>query len=144
MRATVVVGRRMALTRARATWNEGERYGCQTAPRSIIVRRDEDGEQQRGGIIIPDTTKEKPQQGTVIAAGNGPLKEAACASRSIQGGRCAQMVKEWASKTSDVAGDGTTTATVLAQAIYREGAKNVTAGAAPWPSSAGSIRLLRR
>src|SRR5881398_564722 len=43
----------------------------------------------------------------------------------------AQMVKEVASKTSDVAGDGTTTATVLAQAIYREGAKNVTAGADP-------------
>jgi len=43
----------------------------------------------------------------------------------------AQMVKEVASKTSDVAGDGTTTATVLAQAIYREGIKNVTAGANP-------------
>src|SRR5712664_34972 len=43
----------------------------------------------------------------------------------------AQMVKEVASKTSDIAGDGTTTATVLAQAIYREGAKNVTAGASP-------------
>ena len=43
----------------------------------------------------------------------------------------AQMVKEVASKTSDVAGDGTTTATVLAQAIYREGCKNVTAGANP-------------
>jgi chaperonin GroEL len=43
----------------------------------------------------------------------------------------AQMVKEVASKTSDVAGDGTTTATVLAQAIYREGLKNVTAGANP-------------
>jgi chaperonin GroEL len=43
----------------------------------------------------------------------------------------AQMVKEVASKTSDVAGDGTTTATVLAQAIYREGARNVTAGADP-------------
>jgi chaperonin GroEL len=41
------------------------------------------------------------------------------------------MVKEVASKTSDVAGDGTTTATVLAQAIYREGARNVTAGANP-------------
>src|SRR5947207_3669066 len=40
----------------------------------------------------------------------------------------AQMVREVASKTSDVAGDGTTTATVLAQAIYREGIKNVTAG----------------
>jgi len=43
----------------------------------------------------------------------------------------AQMVKEVASKTSDVAGDGTTTATVLAQAIYREGLKLVTAGANP-------------
>ena len=43
----------------------------------------------------------------------------------------AQMVKEVASKTSDVAGDGTTTATVFAQAIYREGLKNVTAGASP-------------
>ena len=43
----------------------------------------------------------------------------------------AQMLKEVASKTSDVAGDGTTTATVLAQAIFREGLKNVTAGANP-------------
>ncbi len=43
----------------------------------------------------------------------------------------AQMVKEVASKTADVAGDGTTTATVLAQAIFREGLKNVTAGANP-------------
>ncbi len=43
----------------------------------------------------------------------------------------AQMVKEVASKTSDIAGDGTTTATVLAQAIYREGVKNVAAGSNP-------------
>jgi len=43
----------------------------------------------------------------------------------------AQMVKEVASKTSDVAGDGTTTATILAEAIYNEGLKNVTAGANP-------------
>src|SRR3990172_3935589 len=43
----------------------------------------------------------------------------------------AQMAREVASKTSDVAGDGTTTATVLAQAILREGLKNVTAGANP-------------
>ncbi len=43
----------------------------------------------------------------------------------------AQMVKEVASKTSDIAGDGTTTATVLAQAIFKEGLKNVTAGANP-------------
>ena len=43
----------------------------------------------------------------------------------------AQMVKEVASKTSDVAGDGTTTATVLAQAIFREGVKTLAAGANP-------------
>jgi len=43
----------------------------------------------------------------------------------------AQLVREVASKTSDIAGDGTTTATVLAQAIYREGVKNITAGANP-------------
>src|SRR5579864_8130425 len=43
----------------------------------------------------------------------------------------AQMVREVASKTSDVAGDGTTTATVLAQAIYRDGVKSVAAGANP-------------
>src|SRR5260221_10477665 len=50
----------------------------------------------------------------------------------------AQMVKEVASKTSDIAGDGTTTATVLAQAIYREGAKNVTAGGNPTAVNRGS------
>ena len=43
----------------------------------------------------------------------------------------AQLVKEVATKTNDVAGDGTTTATILAQAIIREGLKNVTAGANP-------------
>jgi chaperonin GroEL len=43
----------------------------------------------------------------------------------------ARMVREVASKTSDLAGDGTTTATVLAQAIYREGLRNVAAGASP-------------
>jgi len=43
----------------------------------------------------------------------------------------AQMLKEVASKTSDVAGDGTTTATILAQAIYREGVKAVAAGSNP-------------
>src|SRR5512132_1963528 len=54
----------------------------------------------------------------------------------------AQMVKEVASKTSDVAGDGTTTATVLAQAIYREGAKNVTAGANPMAIKHGIARAV--
>jgi chaperonin GroEL len=54
----------------------------------------------------------------------------------------AQMVREVASKTSDVAGDGTTTATVLAQAIYREGAKNVVAGANPMDLRRGIERAV--
>src|SRR5438094_4564014 len=54
----------------------------------------------------------------------------------------AQMVKEVASKTSDVVGDGTTTATVLAQAIYREGAKNVTAGANPMAIKRGIAKAV--
>src|SRR5438067_8286506 len=54
----------------------------------------------------------------------------------------AQMVKEVASKTSDVAGDGTTTATVLAQAIYREGLKSVTAGANPMSLKRGIDRAV--
>ena len=54
----------------------------------------------------------------------------------------AQMVKEVASKTSDVAGDGTTTATVLAQAIFREGIKNVTAGANPMALKRGIERAV--
>jgi chaperonin GroEL len=52
----------------------------------------------------------------------------------------AQLVREVASKTSDVAGDGTTTATVLAQAIYREGAKNITAGGNPMEIKRGIDR----
>ncbi len=54
----------------------------------------------------------------------------------------AQMVREVASKTSDVAGDGTTTATVLAQAIYREGSKNVVAGANPMDLKRGIERAV--
>ncbi len=54
----------------------------------------------------------------------------------------AQMVREVASKTSDTAGDGTTTATVLAQAIFREGAKNVAAGANPMDVKRGIERAV--
>ena len=54
----------------------------------------------------------------------------------------AQMVKEVATKTSDLAGDGTTTATVLAQAIFREGLKNVTAGANPMALKRGIERAV--
>src|ERR1700740_1276939 len=54
----------------------------------------------------------------------------------------AQMVREVASKTSDIAGDGTTTATVLAQAIFREGLKMVTAGANPMELKRGIERAV--
>ncbi len=56
----------------------------------------------------------------------------------------AQMVKEVATKTSDLAGDGTTTATVLAQAIFREGLKNVTAGANPMAIKRGIDKAVER
>src|SRR5712671_4485052 len=56
----------------------------------------------------------------------------------------AQMVKEVASKTSDVAGDGTTTATVLAQAIYREGVKTVAAGVNPMALKRGIDKAVER
>src|SRR5512134_3192301 len=54
----------------------------------------------------------------------------------------AQMAREVASKTSDTAGDGTTTATVLAQAIYRQGSKNVTAGGNPMEIKRGIERAV--
>src|SRR5687768_15282513 len=54
----------------------------------------------------------------------------------------AQLLREVASKTSDVAGDGTTTATVLAQAIFREGIKNVTAGGNPMELKRGIDRAV--
>src|ERR1700731_3550808 len=54
----------------------------------------------------------------------------------------AQMVKEVAEKTSDIAGDGTTTATVLAESIYREGLRNVTAGANPTSLQRGIMKAV--
>src|ERR1700744_6012072 len=54
----------------------------------------------------------------------------------------AQLVREVASKTSDLAGDGTTTATVLAEAIFREGLKNVTAGANPTSLQRGILKAV--
>jgi len=56
----------------------------------------------------------------------------------------AQMVKEVAEKTSDIAGDGTTTATILAEAIYREGLKNVTAGANPMAIKRGIEKAVEK
>src|SRR2546425_887409 len=142
----------------------------------VLIRRVEEKETVKGGIIIPDTAKEKSQEGEVIAVGSGKFEKGERIPRGVNiladavkitlgpKGRNAviekkfgapvitkdgvtvakeielqdplenmgaQMVREVASKTSDVAGDGTTTATVLAQAIFREGARTVAAGASP-------------
>src|SRR5438046_3797836 len=56
----------------------------------------------------------------------------------------AQLVKEAASKTSDVAGDGTTTATILAEAIYREGLKSISAGADPMALTRGVQKAVEK
>src|SRR5438067_2064381 len=122
----------------------------------VVVKALEETETMRGGLYIPDTAKEKPQQGEIIAAGPGKFdekggqripmdekvgdptvtKDGVTVAKEIEladplENMGAQMVKEVATRTSDNAGDGTTTATVLAQAIFREGLKNVTAGANP-------------
>src|SRR2546422_1255115 len=112
----------------------------------------EETETMKGGLYIPDTAKEKPIQGEIIAVGPGRRERGELVPMELKAGdrviygkysgtqveledpvenMGAQMVKEVATKTSDVAGDGTTTATVLAQAIFREGLKSVTAGANP-------------
>src|SRR5438067_2505528 len=98
----------------------------------VLIKRVTEGDEKHGSIIIPDTAKEKPKEGKVVAVGNGRVtvaKEIELKDPCENMG--AQMLKEVASKTSDIAGDGTTTATVLAQAIFRGGLKNVTAGANP-------------
>src|SRR6478752_1848887 len=118
----------------------------------ILVEAVEEKEVKKGGIIIPDTAKEKPMESLVVALGTGKtddngkkvpfeVKKGDRVLVSKYGGTeikldakefeledpyenmGAQMVREVASKTSDAAGDGTTTATVLAEAIYREGLK---------------------
>ena len=89
----------------------------------------------KGRNVILDTTFGSP---TITKDGVTVAKEIELKDALENMG--AQMVKEVASKTSDVAGDGTTTATVLAQAIYREGAKNVTAGTNPMAIKRGIER----
>ena len=80
----------------------------------------------RGRNVILDKTFGSP---TITKDGVTVAKEIELEDKFENMG--AQMVKEVASKTSDIAGDGTTTATVLAQAIYREGTKLVAAGNSP-------------
>src|SRR6266567_1469575 len=130
----------------------------------VVIERIDAEAKTAGGIIIPDTAQEKPQQGKVIAVGPGgrdesgkliPIdvkgrnvlldksfgaprmtKDGVTVAKEIEledkfENMGAQMVREVASKTSDQAGDGTTTATILAHAIVREGAKGVAAGMNP-------------
>src|SRR5438105_3475159 len=112
----------------------------------LIVEVLEEEEVTVGGIVLPDTAKEKPQRGKVLAVGPGARDENFGAPTITNDGvtiareievedvfenQGAQLVREVATATNDVAGDGTTTATVLAQAIVREGLKNVSAGANP-------------
>src|SRR5260221_543673 len=139
----------------------------------VVVRRVKEENKTAGGIIIPDTAQEKPQEGEIIAVGpdarekllrgvdilndavritlgpkgrNVVIEKSFGAPRSTKDGVTvakeielsdkfenmgAQMVREVAQKTNDAAGDGTTTATVLAAAIVREGAKSVAAGMNP-------------
>src|SRR5438477_470650 len=101
----------------------------------LIVEVLEEEEVTIGGIVLPDTAKEKPQRGKVLAVGPG-ARDGVTIAREIEvedvfENQGAQLVREVATATNDVAGDGTTTATVLAQAIVREGLKNVSAGANP-------------
>src|SRR5256884_182071 len=124
----------------------------------LIVEVLEEEETTVSGIVLPDTAKEKPQRGRVLALADavkvtlGPkgryvvldkkfgaptiTNDGVTIAREIEvedvfENQGAQLVREVATATNDVAGDGTTTATVLAQAIVREGLKNVAAGANP-------------
>src|SRR6266446_649480 len=151
----------------------------------VAIRPMEETETMKGGLYIPDTAKEKPIQGEVIAVGPGRREKDALVPMELKVGdrvvygkysgtqvelegeeiilikeadvitvakeieledpienMGAQMVKEVATKTSDLAGDGTTTATVLAQAIFREGLKSVTAGSNPMSLKRGIDRAV--
>lgn len=90
----------------------------------------------KGRNVVIDKKFGAPQ---VTKDGVTVAKEVELADRYANMG--AQMVKEVASKTNEQAGDGTTTATVLAQAIINVGLKNVTAGATLWTSREVSTRL---
>src|SRR3989442_1188088 len=115
----------------------------------IVVRPSESEETTAPGLVIPDTAKEKPQQGEGLAVGPGRRAENTgdLAPTEVElddpfENMGAQLVKEVATKTNDVAGDGTTTATVLAQALVREGLRNVAAGANPMDLKRGIERAV--
>src|SRR6266581_1693758 len=119
----------------------------------IVVKRVEEKEQMQGGLYIPDTVKvtlgPKGRNAVIEKKFGAPVitKDGVTVAKEIElrdplENMGAQMVREVASKTSDVAGDGTTTATVLAQAIFREGVKTVAAGASPTALKRGIERAV--
>src|SRR5438132_2651951 len=127
---------------ATPTKHEGGRDTMKIRPLHdrILVERLEEQEVRRGGIIIPAkaTLGAKVRNVVIDKKFGSPTitKDGVTVAKEIElkdpyEDMGAQMLKEVASKTSDIAGDGTTTATVLAQAIFREGLRNVTAGANP-------------
>src|SRR5256712_36288 len=109
----------------------------------ILVERLEEQEVRRGGVnimaeAVKATLGPKGRNVVIDKKFGSPTitKDGVTVAKEIElkdpyEDMGAQMLKEVASKTSDIAGDGTTTATVLAQAIFREGLRNVTAGANP-------------
>ena len=112
------------------------------AGKELVYREDARGAMMRGVNALANTVKVTlgPKGRNVVLSRKfgSPLvtKDGVTVAKEIElsdrwENMGAQMVREVASKTSDLAGDGTTTATVLAQAIYREGIKNVTSGANP-------------
>lgn len=92
----------------------------------------------RGRNVIIEKSFGSP---SITKDGVSVAKEIELKDRTMNIG--AQAVREVASKTADVAGDGTTTATILAQAIFREGNKYVTAGAKPMELKRGIDKLLK-
>jgi len=123
------------------------------AGKELKYREDARGAMLRGINILADTVKVTlgPKGRNVVLSRKfgSPLvtKDGVTVAKEIDlkdpyENMGAQMVKEVASKTSDLAGDGTTTATILAQAIYREGIKNVAAGANPMDLKRGIERAV--
>jgi len=123
------------------------------AGKELKYREDARGAMLRGINILADTVKVTlgPRGRNVVLSRKfgSPLvtKDGVTVAKEIDlkdpyENMGAQMVKEVASKTSDLAGDGTTTATILAQAIYREGIKNVAAGANPMDLKRGIERAV--
>jgi chaperonin GroEL len=123
------------------------------AAKDLVYREDARGAMLRGVNALADTVKVTlgPKGRNVVLARKfgSPLvtKDGVTVAKEIElpdrwENMGAQMVREVASKTSDLAGDGTTTATVLAQAIYREGIRNVAAGANPMDLKRGLDRAV--